>query len=159
MIARLWRFASVINAGSRAIEPFAFIISQITGNTEALGQNGFGSASPGGYGLKSVFIGEVVLTAFFVLVILGATAKEASPGFAGIAIGMALVVIHIVGIPISGTSVNPARSFGPALLAGGVALHQLWLFISAPLIGSVLGAVGYNLVFDCSDGKTSRKKK
>lgn len=106
-----------------------------------LGQNGYGAASPGDYSLLACFIAEVVLTALFLFVIFGATSKRAPAGFAGVAIGFALVVIHLVGIPITGTSVNPARSFGPALLVGGLALKQLWLFWLAPILGAVLSAL------------------
>lgn len=106
-----------------------------------LGQNGFGMHSPGGYPLASALVFEVVFTALFLLVILGATSKGAPAGFAGIPIGLALVLIHIVGIPVTGTSVNPARSLGPALFAGSAALGQLWVFIVAPLAGAVLAAL------------------
>jgi aquaporin Z len=101
-----------------------------------LGQNGYDLASPAGYSLVSVFIAEVVLTFIFLLVIHGATSEKAPKGFAGVAIGLTLVLVHLVGIPISGTSVNPARSLGPAVLVGGTALNQLWLFWVAPIIGA-----------------------
>jgi aquaporin Z len=113
-----------------------------------LGQNGFGSASPGGYNLASGFIAEVVLTAIFLLVIFGATSKYAPAGFGGLAIGLSLVFIHLVGIPITGTSVNPARSLGPAVFAGATALSQLWVFWVVPLIGAILAAVLWRFVFD-----------
>lgn len=106
-----------------------------------LGQNGFGVASPAGFSMEAGLIAEVVLTFVFLLVILGSTSERAPKGFAGAAIGLSLVLIHLVGIPITGTSVNPARSLGPALLVGGVALNQLWLFIVAPIIGGVLAAL------------------
>jgi aquaporin Z len=109
--------------------------------TNGLGQNGYGSASPAGFSLASGFIAEVVLTFIFLIVIFGATSKNAPVGFAGIPIGFALAMIHMVGIPITGTSVNPARSIGPALVAGGIALSQLWVFIVAPVIGAVIAAV------------------
>lgn len=105
-----------------------------------LGQNGYEAASPGGYGLISAFIAEVVLTFIFLLVIHGSTSVKAPQGFAGLAIGLSLVLIHLVGIPVTGTSVNPARSLGPALFVGGVALSQLWLFWVAPIVGAVLAA-------------------
>jgi len=111
-----------------------------------LGQNGFGSSSPKGYDMQSAFIAEVVLTAIFLLVIFGATHKDAPGKFAGIAIGLALTMIHIVGIPITGTSVNPARSIGPALFVQGEALSQLWLFIVAPILGGIVGAVLWKYV-------------
>lgn len=106
-----------------------------------LGQNGFGSHSPMGYSLMSCFIAEVVLTAIFILVIFGSTSKNAPSGFAGISIGLSLVLIHLVGIPITGTSVNPARSLGPALFVGSDALSQLWLFWVAPISGSVISVI------------------
>ena len=101
--------------------------------------NGYGVNSPGGYGLGSAFLTEVVMTCFFLLVILGSTAKKAAPGFAPIAIGLCLTLIHLISIPVTNTSVNPARSTGVAFFAdGGWALQQLWLFWIAPLIGAAL---------------------
>jgi aquaporin Z len=113
-----------------------------------LGQNGFGAHSPAGYSLLACFIAEVVLTALFLFVIFGATHKDAPKGFAGIAIGFSLVLIHLVGIPITGTSVNPARSLGPAVFVGGAALSQLWLFIVAPIIGGVIAAIIWIYCFE-----------
>jgi aquaporin Z len=108
-----------------------------------LGQNGYGIASPAGYNLASCALAEVILTALFVFVILRTTSKDAPAGFAGLAIGLALAMVHIVGIPITGTSVNPARSLGPAVFVGGTALAQLWLFIVAPVIGGLLAALAW----------------
>ena len=105
--------------------------------------NGFGEHSPGGYGLVAVLVTEVILTAVFLYIILGATDDRAPNGFAPIAIGFGLTLIHLVGIPITNTSVNPARSTGPALFVGGWALAQLWLFWVAPLIGGALGGILY----------------
>jgi aquaporin Z len=113
-----------------------------------LGQNGFGIHSPAGYSLVSCLIAEVVLTAIFLFVIFGSTHKMAPRGFAGIAIGLSLTLIHIVGIPITGTSVNPARSLGPAIFVGGDALSQLWLFIVAPIIGGIISAVIWRYGFE-----------
>jgi aquaporin Z len=107
--------------------------------------NGYGEHSPTGYSLGAAFLVEVVLTAFLVLTVLGATDVSAPVGFAGIPIGLVVVLIHLVGIPVTNTSVNPARSIGPALFVGGWALGQLWLFIIAPLIGAVL-AVGVYMI-------------
>ena len=104
-----------------------------------LGQNGFGAGYLGEYSMQAAFIAEVVLTAIFLLVIFGATSTKANGKFAGVAIGFALTMIHLVGIQITGTSVNPARSIGPALFVGGTAISQLWLFIVAPIIGGLLG--------------------
>ena len=106
-----------------------------------LGQNGYGALSPGKFDLASCFVAEIVLTALFLFVIFGSISKNAPVGFAGLAIGLSLVLIHLVGIPITGTSVNPARSLGPALVVGGAALSQLWLFWVAPIIGGILAAV------------------
>lgn len=106
-----------------------------------LGQNGYGAHSPMGYSLVGCAAAEIILTALFLFVIFGATSKNAPQGFAGLAIGLSLTLIHIVGIPISGTSVNPARSLGPALIAGGDALAQVWLFLLAPVIGGIIAAV------------------
>jgi len=106
-----------------------------------LGQNGWGPGYNGEYSMVSAFIAEVVLTGLFLIVIFGATSKKVPAGFAGIPIGLSLVVIHLIGIPITGTSVNPARSLGPALLVGGTALSQLWLFIVAPVLGGILAAL------------------
>ena len=102
-----------------------------------LGQNGWGAGYLGEYNMVSAFVFEVVATFLFMVVILGATGKGAPAGMAGLAIGLALVVIHLVGINITGVSVNPARSVGPALFVGGTAIAQLWLFIVAPIIGAV----------------------
>lgn len=106
-----------------------------------LGQNGYGVHSPHQYSLLACFIAEFVLSFLFLTVIFGSTSIKAASGFAGIAIGLTLVLIHIVGIPITGTSVNPARSLGPALLVGGEALVQLWLFIVAPILGGIAAAI------------------
>jgi aquaporin Z len=115
-----------------------------------LGQNGFGIHSPGGYSLVACFIAEVVLTAIFLFVIFGSTHKNAPKGFAGIPIGFSLVLIHLVGIPITGTSVNPARSLGPAVFVGGAALSQVWLFIVAPVIGGIIAALIWKYGFEKS---------
>ncbi|MFA5771307.1 MAG: aquaporin Z [Thermoplasmata archaeon] len=114
--------------------------------TKGLGQNGYGVHSPAGYNMTSAFIAELVLTFVFLFVIFGATSKKAPAGFAGIAIGLALTGIHLLSIPITGTSVNPARSLGPALLVGGDAISQLWLFIIAPIAGAILSALVWRFV-------------
>lgn len=108
-----------------------------------LGANGYGIHSPAHYGLGACFLAEVLLTMLLVLTVLGSTDIVAPVGFAGIAIGLILTGIHLVGIPITNTSVNPARSFGPALFVGGWALQQLWLFIVAPLAGSIVASLLY----------------
>ena len=108
--------------------------------------NGFGAHSPGGYSLTAALVCEVVMTMFFLLVILGATDKRAPAGFAPIAIGLALTLIHLISIPVTNTSVNPARSTGVALFVGDWAVAQLWLFWVAPIAGAVLGALAYRVV-------------
>ncbi len=108
--------------------------------------NGFGDRSPGGYDLTSVIVAEVVLTAFFLFVILGASAKRAAAGFSGLAIGLSLTLIHLVSIPISNTSVNPARSLGVAWFAGADALSQVWVFIAAPILGAVIAGLSHSFL-------------
>lgn len=110
--------------------------------------NGFGDHSPGKYGLTSALVTEVVMTFMFLIVILGATHGRAPVGFAGLAIGLALTLIHLISIPVTNTSVNPARSTGPALFVGGWALQQLWLFWIAPIVGAVLAGWFSRSVFD-----------
>jgi aquaporin Z len=105
--------------------------------------NGYGDHSPGGYSLLAVIVAEVVLTAFFLYVILGVTDTRAPKGFAPLAIGLALTLIHLVSIPVSNTSVNPARSIGPALFVGGDALAQLWVFLVAPTVGGLIAGASY----------------
>ncbi len=112
-------------------------------STVGLGTNGWGKASMIHIGVGGAFATEVVLTFIFVLVVLIATSRIGSPGFAGLAIGIGLLVVHLVGIPLDGTSVNPARSLGPAIIVGGEAIKQVWLFIVAPPIGAVLAALVY----------------
>jgi aquaporin Z len=108
--------------------------------------NGYGPRSPGGYSLAAALVCEVVMTFFFLMVILGSTDRRAPQGLAPIAIGLALTLIHLVSIPVTNTSVNPARSTGPAIIAGGLALKQLWLFWVAPIVGALLAGVVYRLV-------------
>jgi aquaporin Z len=103
--------------------------------------NGYGNLSPGKYGLGSCFVDEVVMTFFFLFIIIGTTSKGAAAGFAGIPIGLALTLIHLVSIPVTNTSVNPARSTGPALFAGGEYIAQLWLFWIGPIIGAVIAGL------------------
>ena len=109
--------------------------------------NGYGDLSPGKYGVVSCFVAELVLTFFFLLVIIGTTSKGAATGFAGIPIGLALVLIHLISIPITNTSVNPARSTAPALFAGGGAIAQLWLFWVAPIAGAMLAGMVSKILF------------
>jgi aquaporin Z len=108
--------------------------------------NGYGEHSPGGYSLQAAVITEVVMTMMFLVIILGATDKRAPQGFAPIAIGLGLTLIHLISIPVTNTSVNPARSLGVAVFAGGWAIQQVWLFWVAPIIGAVIGAIVYRLI-------------
>ena len=151
-------------AGGRfpASELLPYIIAQVAGGIVGAGvlyaiasgqegfslaagfaSNGFGEHSPGGYSMMSVLICEIVMTLFFLLVILGATDERAPKGFAPIAIGLCLTLIHLISIPVSNTSVNPARSTGPALFVGDWAVSQLWIFWVAPILGAILAGVIY----------------
>jgi aquaporin Z len=109
----------------------------------ALATNGYGEHSPGGYSYMASLTTEVLMTFFFLFIILGATDKRAPKGFAGIAIGLSLTLIHLISIPVTNTSVNPARSTGPALFEGGIALSQVWFFWAMPIIGAVLAGFVY----------------
>lgn len=111
----------------------------------ALASNGYGIHSPGQYPYMTALVAEVLMTFFFLFIILGATDKRAPKGFAGIAIGLALTLIHLISIPTTNTSVNPARSTGPALIEGGIALQQLWFFWVMPIIGGILAGIVYKL--------------
>lgn len=114
--------------------------------SDGFAANGYGSHSPGGYTMMAALIAEVVLTMMFLFIIMGATDSRAPAGFAPIAIGLGLTLIHLIGIPVTNLSVNPARSTGPAVFVGGWALTQLWLFWLAPIVGAVIGAVLYRTV-------------
>ncbi|NOD46594.1 MULTISPECIES: aquaporin Z [unclassified Ruegeria] len=139
--------AQVIGAIAAAIVLY-LIVSGAPGfeGVGGFASNGYGDASPEGYSMMSVLVIEIVMTAFFIIIILGATSEKAPAGFAPIAIGLALTLIHLVSIPVSNTSVNPARSTGVALFADGPALAQLWLFWVAPLIGGAIGAVIWKMM-------------
>ena len=160
-------------AGGRfpAKELVPYIIAQVLGGIAAAGvlyliasgkagfdlaggfaANGYGAHSPGGYSLAAALVCEIVMTAAFLMIIMGATEKRAPQGFAPIAIGLALTLIHLISIPVTNTSVNPARSTGVALFAGGWALGQLWLFWVAPIVGGIIGAVVYKAIA----GKTAK---
>ncbi len=141
-------------AGAIAAAAVLFLI--VSGKADFAGaggfaSNGYGAGSPGGYSLLSGLVTEIVMTAFFLIIILGATAKGAPAGFAPIAIGLGLTLIHLVSIPVTNTSVNPARSTGVALFADAPALAQLWLFWLAPLAGAVLGALAWRLISPAED--------
>jgi aquaporin Z len=131
----------------------AFVLSVIANGTpgfdlvaSGFATNGYGDHSPGGYSMMAALVCEVVMTFFFVFVILGATDSRAPAGFAPIAIGLCLTLIHLISIPVTNTSVNPARSTGPALFVGGEALGQLWLFWVAPIAGAIIAGVVYPLL-------------
>jgi aquaporin Z len=114
--------------------------------SKGFASNGYGAHSPGGYSLTAALVCEVVMTMFFLIVILGATDKRAPAGFAPIAIGLALTLIHLISIPVTNTSVNPARSTGVALYVGDWAIAELWLFWLAPIVGAVIGAIAYRFI-------------
>lgn len=139
--------AQVLGAIAAAAVLYAIASGKPGFTTGQFASNGYGALSPGGYGLLSALLAEIVLTFFFLMVILGATDRRAPVGFAGIAIGLALTLIHLVSIPIDNTSVNPARSTGPALFAGPAELAQLWVFWIAPLIGGGIAGLLYPMVF------------
>jgi aquaporin Z len=145
----------------------AYVIAQVFGGIAASGvllviasgkagfnvhagfaSNGYGLHSPGGYSLLSCLVCEVVMTFFFLMIILGSTHERAPKGFAPIAIGLSLTLIHLISIPVTNTSVNPARSTGPAIFAGGWALSQLWLFWVAPIVGGALGGLVHHALFE-----------
>jgi aquaporin Z len=137
-------------AGAIAASGVLYVVASGTASFDlhaGFAANGYGANSPGGYSLLAGFAAEVVLTAFFLIVIMGATDGRAPKGFAPIAIGLCLTLIHLVSIPVTNTSVNPARSTGPAIFAGGAALQQFWMFWVAPLIGGALGGGIYNMLF------------
>ncbi|MEM1082500.1 MAG: aquaporin Z [Verrucomicrobiota bacterium] len=153
----------VVGGRHPASELFPYIIAQVIGGAAGAGvlaviaggkegfdlvasgfaANGFGEHSPGGYSMVACLVAEIVLTFFFLMIILGATDKRAPAGFAPIAIGLGLTLIHLIGIPVTNLSVNPARSTGPALFVGGWAIQQLWLFWIAPIVGAALAGAIY----------------
>lgn len=139
---------SQVLGGLAAAAVLFVIASGKTGFDASAGfaSNGYGDHSPGGYTMLAALVCEIVLTAFFLIVIMGATDKRAPAGFAPIAIGLCLTLIHLISIPVTNTSVNPARSTGVAFFAGGWAIEQLWLFWVAPIIGAVIGAVIYKVI-------------
>ncbi|MCK9523637.1 MAG: aquaporin Z [Proteobacteria bacterium] len=125
--------------------------------TQGFATNGYGDHSPGGYAMTAALLTEVVMTMMFILVIMGATDKRAPQGLAPIAIGLCLTLIHLISIPVTNTSVNPARSTGVAIFEGGLAMSQLWLFWVAPIVGAALGALAYRLI-GCEKEKPAEEK-
>ena len=148
-ISDLWAYVVAQVAGAIAAAAVLFVIASGKAGFDLAGgfaSNGYGAHSPGGYSLLACLVAEVVLTFFFLMIILGATDRRAPKGFAPIAIGLGLTLIHLIGIPVTNTSVNPARSTGPALFVGGWALEQLWLFWLAPIVGAAIAGVVYPLI-------------
>lgn len=145
--------AQVIGAIAAAAILYGIASGQAGFSAGGFASNGYGELSPGGYSMRAALMAEIVLTAGFLIVILGATSKAAPSGFAPLAIGLALTLIHLVSIPVTNTSVNPARSTGVALFAETGATGQLWLFWAAPLVGAVLGALIWKLIL--APGETS----
>jgi aquaporin Z len=156
----------VIGKRFPASDLIAYVVAQVVGGIAAAGvlymiasgkqgfslssgfaSNGYAEHSPGGYSLAACLVAEIVLTCFFLLVVMGSTDRRAPQGFAPIAIGLCLTLIHLVGIPVTNLSVNPARSTGPAIFVGGWAVKQLWLFWVAPLIGGAIGGGLYSTIF------------
>ena len=136
-------------AGAIAAAAVLYVIASGKAGFDLAGgfaSNGYAEHSPGGYSLIACLVAEVVLTFFFLMIILGATDRRAPQGFAPIAIGLGLTLIHLVGIPVTNTSVNPARSTGPALFVGGWAVEQLWLFWLAPIVGAAIAGIVYPIV-------------
>ena len=138
--------AQVIGAIAAAAVLYVVATGKAGFEVGGFASNGYGEHSPGGYSLAAALVIEVVLTAFFLIIILGSTHGRAPAGFAPIAIGLALTLIHLISIPVTNTSVNPARSTGQAIFAGGWAIEQLWLFWVAPIVGAVIGAVIWKVV-------------
>ncbi len=155
----------VVGGRHPASEAIPYIIAQVLGGIAGAGilyliasgkagfstaggfaSNGFGEHSPGGYSMVAALVAEIVLTFFFLMIILGSTDKRAPQGFAPLAIGLGLTLIHLIGIPVTNLSVNPARSTGPALFVGGWAIQQLWLFWLAPIVGAALAGIVYPIV-------------
>jgi aquaporin Z len=155
----------VVGGRHPASETVPYIIAQVLGGIAGAGilyliasgkagfstaggfaSNGFGEHSPGGYSMVAALVAEIVLTFFFLMIILGSTDKRAPAGFAPLAIGLGLTLIHLIGIPVTNLSVNPARSTGPALFVGGWAIQQLWLFWLAPIVGAALAGIIYPIV-------------
>ena len=159
----------VVGGRFRASQLAGYVIAQVAGAIAGAGvlyliatgkpgadiggfaTNGFGAHSPGQFSLQAAIITEVVLTAIFLIVILGATAKRAAAGFGGLAIGLCLTLIHLISIPVTNTSVNPARSTGPALFGPAYAASELWVFWVAPIAGAIIGALIYNLLLKQED--------
>lgn len=145
-----WSYMAAQVVGATVAGAVLLVIASGTSGFSAkasgFASNGYGERSPGGYSLLAALITEIILTAFFLYVILGTTGKRAAVGFSGVAIGLALTLIHLISIPVDNTSVNPARSLGVAWFAGGDALAQVWLFVVAPIVGAVIAGLTHNMI-------------
>ena len=145
----LWAYVVAQVAGAIAAAAVLYVIASGKAGLDlakGFASNGYAEHSPGGYSLVACLVAEVVLTCMFLVIIMGATDRRAPQGFAPIAIGLGLTLIHLVGIPVTNTSVNPARSTGPALFVGGWAVEQLWLFWVAPIVGAAIGGILYRII-------------
>jgi len=145
----LWAYVVAQVAGAIAAAAVLYVIASGKAGfdlAKGFASNGYAEHSPGGYSLVACLVAEVVLTCMFLVIIMGATDRRAPQGFAPIAIGLGLTLIHLVGIPVTNTSVNPARSTGPALFVGGWAVEQLWLFWVAPIVGAAIGGILYRII-------------
>ena len=145
----LWAYVVAQVAGAIAAAAVLYVIASGKAGfdlAKGFASNGYAEHSPGGYSLVACLVAEVVLTCMFLVIIMGATDRRAPQGFAPIAIGLGLTLIHLVGIPVTNTSVNPARSTGPALFVGGWAVEQLWLFWVAPIVGAAIGGILYRMI-------------
>jgi aquaporin Z len=148
-VSELWAYVAAQVAGGIAGAGVLFVIASGKAGFSLAGgfaSNGYGLHSPGGYSLAACLTAEIVLTFMFLMIILGATDRRAPQGFAPVAIGLGLTLIHLIGIPVTNTSVNPARSTGPALFVGGWAVEQLWLFWLAPVVGAALAGLAYPMI-------------
>ena len=148
-VADLWAYVVAQVAGAIAAAAVLYVVASGKAGfdlAKGFASNGYAEHSPGGYSLVACLVAEVVLTCMFLVIILGATDRRAPQGFAPIAIGLGLTLIHLVGIPVTNTSVNPARSTGPALFVGGWAVQQLWLFWLAPIVGAAIAGILYRAI-------------
>jgi aquaporin Z len=149
-LSNLWAYVVAQVAGAIAAAAVLYVIASGKAGFDLAGgfaSNGYGDHSPGGYSLLACLVAEVVLTFMFLIIILGATDSRAPRGFAALAIGLGLTLIHLIGIPVTNVSVNPARSTGPALFVGGWAIEQLWLFWLAPILGAAIAGIVYPAIF------------
>jgi aquaporin Z len=148
--SNLWAYVVAQVGGAIAAAAVLYVIASGKAGFDLAGgfaSNGYGDHSPGGYSLLACLVAEVVLTFMFLIIILGATDRRAPQGFAPLAIGLGLTLIHLIGIPVTNVSVNPARSTGPALFVGGWAIEQLWLFWLAPILGAAIAGIVYPAIF------------